>query len=870
MKTKRLKRLAAVSVATLGAISLVTPVLAQEIVVRGSSRVDPETIRSYITSAGSLEGARRNMIQAGLFSSVSLSQQGGRIIVNGTSPRQAGRTGTTINRVVVEGNKKFKKEAVESELESRARQPLDMRAVQADAERIREYYRRIGRGNATVTYRTVQLPNGRADVVFTVEEGSKTGVVAINFVGNNAVSSTRLRNLMQTGEMNWLSFLKTNDVYDPDRVAADQELIRRYYLKNGYADFQITSTDVRFDREAGGYIITMTLNEGNQYRVGQVGFDSRVPGLDPSLLQGEIQTDPGDVYNAEAVEKTLTKMTTEAVRRGHPFVSVRPTGSRDPASQTVNLGFVVEDGPRVYVERIVVRGNTRTRDYVVRRELDLGEGDPLNKVLLDRGERRLNNLGFFKKVRVTTEPGSSADRVIVNIDVEDQATGAFSIAGGYSTADGAIGEVSITESNFLGRGQFVRLAGQLGQRSRGVDFSFTEPYFLGYRMAAGFDLFSKYSDQTLYARYENQTTGGQLRLGLPLTEELGVTLRYSLYEQKLKVPNTWSRPYNDCSVPIPGLTPMNPDTYQDGNQTIVNPQRGTAQYPYCAYNGEAGIAVKESQGRTLTSLVGLTLAYNTVDNLRDPRSGIYAEIKPDYAGVGGDSNFVRVTGEARAYKELFFDDVVGVLKLQGGHIEGTGKNGSSNGLTSFGGNLRLVDHFFMGPSLVRGFAPSGIGPRDISSPDSGMNALGGTTYFGASVEAQFPIPFLPRDLGLKGAIFADAGTLFGYSGPRGLDLSGDGIFQGTAPGCYAPSSITVGGKVVSAVQPECVAVHDKKIIRSSIGASILWNSPLGPIRFDYAYALTKDNGTMVDYGYGPVRVGKDQTQAFRFSGGTRF
>jgi outer membrane protein insertion porin family len=755
--------------------------------------------------------------------------------------------GVEINRVVIEGNKKFKKEAIQPELASQPRGIFSESAAQADVQRIRDFYRRIGRANANVSYRVVQLPNGRVDVVFTADEGSKTGILSINFVGNNAVSSTRLRNLMQSGEMNWLSFLKTNDVLDQDRLAADQEIIRRYYLKNGYADFQITGTDVQFDAQQGGYIITISVNEGRQYTVGQVGFDSRVPGLDPSLLQGEIQTDSGDVYNAEAVEKTITRMTTEAVRRGYPFASVRPTGARDPASSTVNLGYVVEDGPRVYVERIVVRGNTRTRDYVIRRELDLGEGDPLNKVLLDRGERRLNNLGFFKKVRVTTEPGSAADRVIVNIDVEDQATGAFSVAGGYSTSDGIIGEVSVSESNFLGRGQFVRLAGQLGQRTRGVDFSFTEPYFLGYRMAAGFDLFSKYTDQTLYARYENQTMGGQLRLGLPLTEEMGITFRYSLYESKLKIPNTFSRPYNDCTNPLPLVTPLNPD--------------GTAAYPYCAFNGEASIAVKESQGRTTTSLAGVTLAYNTVDNLRNPTSGIYAEVKPDFAGLGGDSKFVRVSGEARFYKELFIEDVVGVLKLQGGHIEPNGKNRSSNGLTSFGGDLRLVDHYFMGPTLVRGFAPAGIGPRDISSPDSGQNALGGTTYFGASLEAQFPLPLVPKDLGLKGAVFADAGTLFGYKGPRGLDVNGNGFFEGAGCGF-------VGGGLLT--QPECVRVHDKNIIRSSIGASLLWNSPLGPIRFDYAYALTKDNGTMIDYGYGPIRVGKDQTQAFRFSGGTRF
>ena len=825
-------RLVAGLAATL-VVALGGPAWAQEIVVEGNGRVDVETVRSYITGTGSLEEARRAMLQTGLFSDVRIAKQGSRIVVNV-------RENTVVSRVVIEGNRKFKKEALEPELRQQARRPLDRAAVTADEERLREFYRRIGRANAKVSSRVVDLPNGRVDVVYTVDEGGKTGIYEIRFVGNEAYSDRRLRELMQSSEMNLLSFIKTNDVYDPEKIALDQDIIRRHYLKNGYADFQFTGTDVRFDAENGGYIITMTVSEGAQYTVGNVGFDSRVDTVNPELLRGEIQTVPGDVYNAEAVEKTLTLMTNEAVRRGYPFVQVRPTGARDPSTRTVNLGFVVEEGPRVYVERINVRGNSRTRDYVVRRELDIGEGDPFNKVLIDRAERRLNNLGYFKKVRVTTEPGTAADRVVVNIDVEDQPTGAFSIAGGYSSADGAIAEVAVSESNFLGRGQFVRLAGQLGQRTNGVDFSFTEPYFLGYRLAAGFDLFTKFSDQTQYARYENRTTGGQLRLGLPLTEDTGITLRYSLYEQELKVPNKLKQPFNDCSVPLAGLTALNPD--------------GTAQYPTCAFNGEASIAVKESQGRTLTSLAGFTYAYNSVDNLKNPRDGIYAEIKPEVAGLGGDSRFVRVSGEARYYKELY-EDIVGVVKLQGGHIESIGRNRSSAGLATVGGDLRLIDHYFLGPTLVRGFAPSGIGPRDISTPDSNQNALGGTTYIGASAEAQFPLPLIPRDLGLKGAVFADAGTLFGYKGPLGFDVNGVGGIQ-----CG-----------VSNIQPECVAVRDRIVLRSSIGASLLWNSPLGPIRFDYAYALSKDEGVVVNYPvFGPVRVGQDQTQAFRFSGGSRF
>jgi outer membrane protein insertion porin family len=692
-----------------------------------------------------------------------------------------------------------------------------------------------------VTPRVVDLPNGRIDVVFTIDEGDKTGVKEIRFVGNNQISSGRLRGIMTTTESNLLSFFKTSDVYDPDRLAADQELIRRYYLKYGYADFQILSTDVNFDAEKGGYIITITVSEGEQYRVGSVNIDSRIPDIDTQVLRSKLATSPGSVYNADQVERSLQNVTTEVARRGYAFAQVRPTGQRDPATRTVQLGYVIEEGPRVYIERINIRGNTRTRDYVIRREFDVGEGDAYNKVLVDRAERRLNNLGYFKRVRVTNEPGSAPDRVVVNVDVEDQSTGAFSVSGGYSTADGFIGEVSVTESNFLGRGQFVRISGAYGQRAQGVDFSFTEPYFLGYRLAAGIDLFSKFSDQTKYARYENRVTGGQLRLGLPVTEDFGVTLRYSLFQQDLSVPNDLKQPFNDCTIPIPGYTLLNEGLTGPNAQFNGLPNR-----TFCEGNGEASLAIKESEGKTLTSLAGLTFTYNTLDNVKDPRAGMYAEVKTDVAGLGGDSRYFRAMGDARYYYEMI-EDIVGIARVQGGHIVGFGDD-----------SLRIVDHFFLGPSLVRGFATAGIGPRDISTLDTRSNAVGGTTYFGGSLEVQFPIFGMPRELGLRGAVFADAGTLFGYKGPNTFDVNQNTIIEGFSP----TGTCTISPYVTQ----ECIVVRDSKDIRSSVGASILWSSPLGPIRFDYAFALTKDDGQLVN----GVKIGGDRTQAFRFSGGTRF
>jgi outer membrane protein insertion porin family len=805
---------------------------AQQVVVRGNSRVDSETIRSYIT-LGALEESRRNLLATGMFSDVQVARRGSQVLVTVSENK-------TINRVAFEGNSKVERGLLESEVQTRARGAYNQAVVDADVQRILELYRRTGRGLAQVTPRVVDLPNGRIDVVFTIIEGEKTGVKEIQFVGNHAFSASRLRGVMTTTETNILSFIKSTDVYDPDRLVADQELIRRYYLKNGYADFRIVSTDVQFDAARGGYVITIAVEEGEQYRIGEVSLDSRIPDINAETLRRQIATSSGDVYNAEAVERSLQNVTTEVARRGYAFAQVRPVGARDAASRTVNLGYVVEEGPRVYIERINVRGNSRTRDYVIRREFDVGEGDAYNKVLMDRAERRLNNLGYFKRVRITNEPGTAPDRVVVNVDVEDQATGSFSIAGGYSTADGFIGEVSVSESNFLGRGQFVRLAGQYGQRTQGIDFSFTEPYFLGYRLAAGIDLFSKYSDQTEFSRFENRMTGGQLRLGLPVTEEFGVTLRYSLYQQDLEIPNNVKYPYNDCSVPIPGYTQL------AGGGTATGAPGQQASRIFCEGNGEASLAIKESEGETLTSLAGVTLNYNTLDNVKKPRSGIYAEAKLDVAGLGGDSRFFRATADARYYREIF-EDIVGIARVQGGNIVGLGED------------LRIVDQFFLGPSLVRGFASNGIGPRDISTLDSRSNAVGGTTYFGGTLEVQFPIFGLPRELGLRGAVFADAGTLFGYEGPTSFDVNRNGLFEGSAPGC----TLRAGPDV----QSECILVRDTHDIRSSVGASVLWDSPLGPIRFDYAFALTKDEGIFID---GVGKVGGDRVQAFRFSGGTRF
>ena len=741
----------------------------------------------------------------------------------GRRARAESPRGVQINRVAFEGNSKIKGAQLEPEMQLKTRGVYDAATAQGDVERIKAIYKRNGRG-ADVSFRTVQLPNGRVDVVYTINEGDKTGIRSIKFEGNNAYSEGKLRGLMQSTEMNFLSWFKNTDVYDRDRIAADEELIRRYYTSRGYADFRVVDTRVNFV-DGQGYDIVIAVEEGPKYRVGNVVVDSRLAGVDSPALQKLVRVSSGDVYNGVDVERSLTDIAREASRRGYAFAQVRPRGARNPAAGTIDIALTVDDGPRVYIERINVRGNTRTRDYVIRREFDVGEGDPYNPQLLDSAERRLNNLGFFKKVRITNEPGSSPDRVIVNVDVEDQSTGSFAISGGYSTTDGFLAELSVQETNFLGRGQFVRLAVSEGQRSRGIEFSFTEPYFLDRRLAAGFDIYNKQTDDTKYSRYTSWVTGGTVRLGVPITDNLTFSPRYSIFQSKIKVPNSNSKPYDDCTNPIVGVTPGTAGA-AFANDATYN----------CLTNGEASLAVKEARGTRLTSMPGYSLTYSTLDSMKNPTSGFYADFKQDVAGLGGDAKFIRTSGDVRVYRELM-DDIVGFVRLQGGHI------------ASFGGDkLRIIDNFNMGPQLVRGFAPSGFGPRDISNlGDTRSNPLGGTTYFGGTAEIQFPIFGMPREIGLKGAVFADAGTLFGYKGEKNFNS-----FLGLPSGTPCTST-NVAPKYTLG---NCITVWDDKKIRSSAGVSLIWASPLGPIRFDWAY---------------PISKGKyDVKQMFRFSGGTSF
>jgi len=764
--------LAAVSfaVTTLTSIAATPAAYAQGVVVRdiqvvGNRRVEPETVRSYLQfnvgdvyDAGKADRSLRTLFGTGLFADVEIGLQGNAVIVTVVE-------NPVVNQVAFEGNSEVDADTLQAEVQLKPRSVYTRARALSDAQRVLDVYRRQGRFAAVVEPKIIELDQNRVNVVFEIQEGIATKVKGINFVGNRAFSDSQLRDIITTSQSGWFDFLKGNTVYDPDRLNLDRELLRQYYLKNGYADVRVVSANAELDRDGTGFFLTFVVEEGDLYSFGDVRIESALPDLHPETLRGELLTKSGDVFNASDIDKTVEKLTLVTSEQGFAFARVRPRADRDPATRTISIVYDIDEGPRVYIERINIVGNMRTKDHVIRREFRLAEGDAYNPMLVDRAKKRLQALGFFKSADVKRRPGSAHDRVVLDVEVVEQPTGELSFGAGYSTNEGVIGDVSITERNLLGNGQFLRLKVGGSMERFQIDLSFTEPRFLDRNIAAGFDLFHKEVDQTSESSFKSRRTGGSLRMGFPISENIWMTTSYTL-----------------------------------SHDDIFEVDRVRASQ-----------AVIEAEGAALTSAIGTAVTYDTRNHPRNPNRGLYFQVGSDFAGVGGDVQYVRLQGEGRAYYPIT-DDITFVGRVVGGHIEGWG-----------GDDVRLLDLYYRGGETVRGFDRAGYGPRDLLTND----ALGGKTFWAATAEVRFPLPLIPEELGMSGAVFADAGSLFG-AGALAKDLHDDGK----------------------------VDLVDDASIRSSVGVGLLWNSPLGPLRLDYAYALTKE-----DY---------DKTQQIRFGASTKF
>ena len=759
-------------------VSVANAAVVSRIEVRGNTSVDADTIRENTGirpgvsfSADDIDEAVKRLFATGLFSDVRINQVGSTLVVQ-VSEHQI------VNQVLFQGNKKLKDAQLAAAVQLKPRAPFSQATLEADVEAVKAAYGNIGRDDATVSTQIMDLGNNRVNVVFEITEGGRTKIARVDFVGNNAYSDGRLSDVISTKKSNILSFLVRDDIYAEDRLRADEEALRRFYYNRGYADFQVVSSSADLDESNNSYTITITVDEGERYRFGDISVESSIPDVDGTSLNSLLHTRSGDVYNAKDVEDTIIALTERVAGQGYAFAQVTPRGDRNFENHTISVVYTIDQGTKAYVERIEIRGNNRTRDFVIRREFDVSEGDAFNQVLIQRAKKRLEALNYFERVEISTAPGSEPDQVVLVVDVVEKSTGEFSIGAGYSTGGSTGGgpsvEAGITERNFLGRGQFIRVSAGGGKNTQDYMFSFTEPYFLGRRIAAGFDIFRQNRN---FDNYDSETTGATVRFGLPITESISTQIAYNYSQEKYK--------YDDGCVDAAGN--------YDPTKCTISPaiQEGVRLSPW------------------IKSSVSGTLLYNTIDDMKNPHSGIYANITTEVAGLGGDAKFLKVTGKATYYQTLLEEqDVIGLVSVGGGHIMGFGSNS----------DLRVFDHFQSNDRMIRGFEYGGIGPIDVNGKDH----LGGTTYFNASAEAQFPMPGIPQSFGLKGAVFADAATLYGSK----ID----------------PAVTTVNGTSMK--------------WRASVGAGLIWASPFGPLRVDYAVPVIKES--------------TDVEQNFNFGISTRF
>jgi len=743
------------------------------ITVIGNRHIGADVIRSFFHAgpdnqydAAARDAALKALYASDLFTDVKISHEGNRILVVVVE-------NPTIGVVAFEGNRKLKDADLKAQVQSKANGPLSRELIQSDVVRILDLYRAHGYFNAQIAPKTIERKpgdNGRVNLVFEIKEGEKLAVKDIAFTGNSAFSQVKLRGVVKSGVSNPLSFVLDNDIYDADRIENDADLVRRFYLAHGYPDVRVSSA-ARYDASKKGAVVAFKIDEGPHYRLGKVDIESHLKTVDGSALRENLRTQSGDIYDADAVTKSVEALAIALARGGEPFASVVPRIERHAGRRIVDVSYRIEQGRRVYIERIQIHGNAKTRDDVIRREFDVGEGDAYNRALVDRGERHLKALGYFKSVKIAAAPGSAPDRVVLDVTVEEQQTGNFWISGGYSTSDGFLASVTISDTNFLGTGDIAKTTLTYGQYARGFDLAFTDPWFLGQRLSLGGELFGRQTFANSNQAFNTSLYGAKVTAGTPITDNLGVTWSYSIYNQGLS----------------------------------LDPAIGTVSLP---------IQQAAQAGSYWVSSIGSGVTYSTLDNPKDPTSGVWARTNNEFAGLGGAAKFARTTDDVRVYQPIT-GDLVGVVRAQGGYVAPWG-----------GQQLPLLSGFFGGPQLIRGFAPNGFGPRDIT-PGTTMDNLGGNIYWTTSAELQAPVPFVPPDAQLKLALFSDTGSL------------------------WATNASTVPGLATSLSPAQQIA--NSQALRASVGVSLIWDSMFGPIRVDYAYPIAKQS--------------YDVTQRFQFHAG---
>jgi outer membrane protein insertion porin family len=817
----------------------------RSIAVRGNVRLEPETVRAYANlnpgetyTPEKLDQALKDLYATELFADVTITgAETGNLVINV-------RENPVINRIVLEGNKRLKSDKIMPEIKLAPRQIFTRSKVRSDVERIVELYRRQGRFAARVEPKIVQLDQNRVDLVFEIFEGEKSKVRRINIIGNNQYPDDRLRKEMYTRQAGGaLGFLKSNDSYDPDRLAADQQKLRAFYLTEGYADFRVVSALAELTPDRRDFIITYVVEEGPRYRLGRVEAESALRDLTPERVKQEVDLRPGEWFNAKAVEDAVTELNEVAGNLGYAFADISPNYARDAENRVMNITFRVGETPRVYVERIEIQGNTVTRDKVIRREFRLNEGDAFNAIKVKRSQDRLQSLGFFQeKLEVKQSEGSAPDRIVLGVDVEEKSTGQIQLSGGYSSLEKFVLQLAVAQTNFMGKGQELNAALNYSRYSKSIQLGFFEPYLFDRQVSLGGDVYRRdynsfnYIGDRRNKTYEQVSTGGGLRLGFPLTEFTTVGTRYSLVADKIAL---------------------------DKGTFYTDPDGETGPLDLQCDPLKAGRYLCDEIGTRITSLAGYSLVHDTTNGIR-PTRGNRIVLSQDFAGLGGDVKYLRTRGTGTKYWEV----------RPGWVLSGHGEGGYIQALNDPPGQgrdaIRLSDRFF-GPQL-RGFDIRGIGPRVVRIPYNSegvideegnrtSDALGGRAYYQARVELEVPTSAAIRSLGFRPSAYVDVGSLWMLKRPELTDIPG----ICTPPtGTTAPNQVLLPGQTrvncnagfnfTPGIKEEFLGNSPKP--RVSVGVGVNWVSPFGPFRIDIARALIKQEG--------------DDTKFFNFNVGAAF
>lgn len=836
----------------------------QTITVTGNQRLEADTIRSYIKlragqpyTQAAADQALKDLYATELFADVQVRNDAGIVVIEV-------RENPVINRIILEGNKRIKDDKILPEIKLAPRQIFTRSKVRADVARIIELYKRQGRFAAVVEPKMVSLEQNRVDIVMEITEGPKSKVRQINIIGNEKFSDGELRGEMVTKQTSLTRIFSSGTSYDPDRLAFDQQKLRQFYLTKGYADFRVVSAVAELTPDKEDFIITYVVEEGQRYKFGDVQVNSQLREFDGDALEKQLPMKSGEWYNAKLVEDTIERLNESAGALGYAFADVRPEYTRSKENLTMGLTFNIAEAPRVYVERIDVNGNTLTQDKVIRREFRIAEGDAFNSLQVKRSTNRIKSLGYFQeKFEVEQKPGSGPDRVVLEANVEEKSTGTLQLSAGFSSIESFIFQASVEQRNFRGRGQTLGLSASYSRYTKSAELSFTEPYVFDKNISMGVDLYRRdfssfnFDNDDRNTTYEQATTGFQIRAGMPLTEYMTAIARYTFN-------------YDDVSLGREYFFDLDGDGIETCEPLI------------------AGRYLCDAIGKRTSSVLGMSLIYDTLDNRMRPTRGHTAAISGDFAGLGGDVKYAKLTARAAKYWTVFGNFVFS-LSGEGGAIKALQKR-NLPGVD----DVRLTDRFYLGEPQMRGFDIRGIGPRVVRKQliDDDNNAatprvvsedrstftddaLGGKYYYQARAELEIPLGTGARELGLRPSIFADLGSVFGVKRPtlqnctagcflpqrdnEGRQLYTQSNADNTTTTTTSPTNLTTGAANTALGQTfffQEQFLGDTWKPRLAIGVGVNWNSPFGPFRIDFSKVLLKREG--------------DDTKAFTFNVGTQF